>query len=121
MSGRLPHAAADPRNERYEYGGYYYHRGTCCSEQPPVIKVTSKLGRAKNFSQVDLREKDLLGLVHIYVRIYMCPEVARKRLELWYESHKTLVANWGIIARQFWNNEEQDEMCVPYPPSDVSS
>ncbi|KAK3362603.1 hypothetical protein B0T25DRAFT_512791 [Lasiosphaeria hispida] len=117
MSGRLSHSTNNNNSpDRRYYQGYVYLKGTRNSEQPPVIKVTSKLGRAKNLSQTNLAENELFGLIHIYVRLYLCPPVTRKRLHLWRKSHKEVIANWR--PTDFWNTIEQDQMLRddPRPP-----
>lgn len=82
------------------YGGYLYRRGLSTSEQPPVLRVTSKLAyKTETPEEVSITKEELLGLASVYHRIYQVPDKTRERLTKWRKAHRRMVESWQM---PFW-------------------
>ncbi|KAK5656402.1 hypothetical protein OQA88_4783 [Cercophora sp. LCS_1] len=91
---------------RINHNGYTYLVGMPVSEQPAVLRVTSKFSRPYRVQDVRLTKEELAGLASVYVRIYQVPQITRQRLEEWRDSHQLLVESWKML---FWHKRVQDQ------------
>lgn len=92
---------------RVQYGGRTYLVGLPTSEQPPVLRVSTRFTRpVYRAEDVTFSKEDIDGLASVYVRIYQVPEKTRERLETWRRAHRQLVQSW---KQPFWNKKAHDE------------
>ena len=91
---------------RVYLGSYSYLPGFPASEQPPVLRVASRL-RVLDPSRAHLTETELGGLVSVYHRLYRVPRVTQERLQSWYDWNRELADSWTGLS-DFWNTCEED-------------
>ncbi|KAK0656241.1 hypothetical protein B0T16DRAFT_487609 [Cercophora newfieldiana] len=89
------------------HGGYVYRLGLSLSEQPPVLRVTSKFAyKTETPEAASITKEELLGLASVYHRIYQVPDKSKERLNKWRKAHRRMVESWQM---PFWNSRADDQ------------